>query len=206
MAVSQTGHQVLDLLVLLYSMAWLSRGRGAGRHSEASRVSIFWHYILITGKIPRGAVVPLRESKHLLLKTSRGQEISKQHLKQETNLCNMIKEGHWWEGGLGENRYMYIYDWVPLLFTWNYHNIVYSAIPQYKIKSLKFGKREKIKEGCCCLVPKSCPTFGTLAHQALLSMGSSRRECWSGLPFSRRSSWPKNRIWVSCLAGGWLRM
>ena len=32
MAVSQTGHQVLDLLVLLYSMAWLSRGRGAGRH------------------------------------------------------------------------------------------------------------------------------------------------------------------------------
>lgn len=27
MAVSQTGHQVLDLLVLLYSMAWLSQGR-----------------------------------------------------------------------------------------------------------------------------------------------------------------------------------
>ena len=186
-------------------MAWLSRGRGAGRHSEASHVSTFWHYILITGKIPRGAVVRLRESKQLLLKMSRGQEISKQHLKQETNLCNTIKEGYWWERGLGENRYMSMYGWVPLFFTWNYHNIVYLAIPQYKIKSLKFGKREKIKEGCC-LVPKSCPTFGTLAHQAPLSMASSRWECWSGLPFSRRSSWPKNRIWVSCLAGGWLRM
>lgn len=25
--------------------------------------------------------------------------------------------------GLRENRYMCIYGWVPLLFTWNYHNI-----------------------------------------------------------------------------------
>ena len=25
---------------------------------------------------------------------------------------------------MGENRYMYIYGWVPSLFTWNYHNIV----------------------------------------------------------------------------------
>ena len=25
---------------------------------------------------------------------------------------------------MGENRYMYIYGWVPLLFTWNYHSIV----------------------------------------------------------------------------------
>ena len=30
----------------------------------------------------------------------------------------------WWEGNLGENGYMYIYGWVPLLFIWNYHNIV----------------------------------------------------------------------------------
>lgn len=73
MAVSQTGHQVLDLLVLLYSMAWLSRGRGAARQSEGSHVSTFSHHILTTGKIPCGAVVRLREAKHLLLKTSRGE-------------------------------------------------------------------------------------------------------------------------------------
>ena len=26
--------------------------------------------------------------------------------------------------GLGENGYMFIYDWIPSLLTWNYHNIV----------------------------------------------------------------------------------
>ena len=30
----------------------------------------------------------------------------------------------WMVGGLGKNGYKYMYDWVPLLFTWNYHNIV----------------------------------------------------------------------------------
>ena len=29
-----------------------------------------------------------------------------------------------WEGSLGENGHMYIYGWVPSLFTWNYHSIV----------------------------------------------------------------------------------
>ena len=29
-----------------------------------------------------------------------------------------------WEGRLGENEYMYMYGWIPSLFTRNYHNIV----------------------------------------------------------------------------------
>ena len=29
-----------------------------------------------------------------------------------------------WEGSLGEKGYMAKYDWVPSLFTWDYHNIV----------------------------------------------------------------------------------
>ena len=29
-----------------------------------------------------------------------------------------------YEGCLGKNGYMYVYDWVPLLSAWNYHNIV----------------------------------------------------------------------------------
>ena len=29
-----------------------------------------------------------------------------------------------WEGSLGENGYVYIYGWVPLLSTQNYHNTV----------------------------------------------------------------------------------
>ena len=38
----------------------------------------------------------------------------------------------------------------------------------------------------CCLVAKLCPTLATpwtVAHQALLSVGFSRQEYWSGLPF-----------------------
>ena len=30
----------------------------------------------------------------------------------------------WMGAGLGENGYVYVYDWVPLLLTWNCHNII----------------------------------------------------------------------------------
>ena len=33
------------------------------------------------------------------------------------------------KGVWGENGYMYMYDWVPLLSTWNYHNIVKQLYP-----------------------------------------------------------------------------
>ena len=36
---------------------------------------------------------------------------------------------------LRESGYVYVYDWVPLLFTWNYHNIVIGYTP---IKNKKF--------------------------------------------------------------------
>ena len=50
----------------------------------------------------------------------------------------------------------------------------------------------------------------TVAYHAPLSMGFSRQEYWSGLPFpspedlpfSRESSQPRNRTGVSCIAGG----
>ena len=41
-----------------------------------------------------------------------------------------------WEQGFGENGYMHLYGWVPLLFTWNCHIVVNRLYPQYKIKSL----------------------------------------------------------------------
>ena len=40
-----------------------------------------------------------------------------------------------WEVSLGENRYMYMYAWVPLLFAWNYHNIVNTPIQSQKFKN-----------------------------------------------------------------------
>ena len=40
-----------------------------------------------------------------------------------------------WEGSLREKGYMYMYGWVPLLFTWNYH--IVNQLYSNKIKSLK---------------------------------------------------------------------
>ena len=40
-------------------------------------------------------------------------------------------------GGLGENGYMYMYDWVPSLFTWNYHKVGNQLYPKTKYKIQK---------------------------------------------------------------------
>ena len=58
------------------------------------------------------------------------------------------------------------------------------------------------------LVAKSCPTLATpwiVACQAPLSMGFSRQEHWSRLPFPfcRGSSWLRNQTQVSCIPGRW---
>ena len=44
--------------------------------------------------------------------------------------------------GLGENGYMYLYGWVPSLFTGSYHNIVYWLYPIQRV----FGVKKKIKK------------------------------------------------------------
>ena len=38
----------------------------------------------------------------------------------------------WMGGALGEDEYMYTNGCVPLLFTWNYHNIVNRLYPTTK--------------------------------------------------------------------------
>ena len=61
---------------------------------------------------------------------------------------------------------------------------------------------------CCCLVAKWCPvlfvTPWTVAHQVPLSMGFSRQECWSGLPFPSPGDLPNPGIKPASptLAGG----
>ena len=56
---------------------------------------------------------------------------------------------------------------------------------------------------CGGLVTKSYPTLATPWTEALLSMGFSRQEYWSRLPFSffRKSSEPRKQTWVSSIAG-----
>ena len=81
-------------------------------------------------------------------------------------------------------------------------------VANYKVKPKKRGKGNEHLDASykslhilqiaavaavCCLVAKSCPTVATpwtVAHQAPLSMGFSRQECWSGLPFSAPGNLP----------------
>ena len=42
-----------------------------------------------------------------------------------------------WKENLGESGYMYMYNWVPLLYTWTYYNIanqIYYIIKENKQK------------------------------------------------------------------------
>ena len=60
---------------------------------------------------------------------------------------------------------------------------------------------------CICTVTQSCPTLATpwtVAHQVSLSMGFSRQEYWSGLPFLPPESFPDPGIEPTspALAGG----
>ena len=52
------------------------------------------------------------------------------YIAQGTRLNIMWQPG--WEQGLGGNRYMYLYGYVPSQFTWNYHNIVNQLYPNTK--------------------------------------------------------------------------
>ena len=61
-----------------------------------------------------------------------------------------------WEEGLGENGYMYMYGWVPSLFTGNYHNIVllisYTSIRNKKLKKRKRKETFPLKFPSCPVV------------------------------------------------------
>ena len=55
-----------------------------------------------------------------------------------------------WEESLGENGYMYMYGWVSLLSTWNYHDIVnwlYSKIRYFKIFIFEENNVKNEKKG-----------------------------------------------------------
>ena len=52
-----------------------------------------------------------------------------------------------------------------------------------------------------CSVMSTSVTPWTIVHQDLLPMEFSRQEYWVAIPFSRGSFQPRDRIWVSCIAG-----
>ena len=70
-------------------------------------------------------------------------------------------------------------------------------------------RRGVTETSCCCPVIKACPTLlqtvWTVARQAPLSRGflQARILEWVAISFSRGSSRPSNRTWVSCI-GRWV--
>ena len=76
---------------------------------------------------PAGSDVPLEQSQRdsLIQELLRSQKNSFSRtycIAQETLLNVRWQLG--WEGSLWVNGYMYMYGWDPLLFTWNYYNII----------------------------------------------------------------------------------
>ena len=71
---------------------------------------------------------------------------------------------------------------------------------------LNTWSRQSLLYFSCYLVTKSCPTLGTpltVVHQALLPVGFSRQESWSGLPFPSPDDLPHPEILLAspALAG-----
>ena len=73
------------------------------------------------------------------------------------------------------------------------------------MKDYKLARRSSWNYSPCCLVTKPCLTFvipWMVACQASLSMGFSRQENWSGLPFLSQGDLPGNKPTSPALAGG----
>ena len=91
------------------------------------------------------------------------------------------------KSGLGENGYMYMYGWIPSLFTWNYHNIANRLC------------------AVLCLVTQSCLTLcdpmGCSLPGSAMGILQARILEWVVMPSSRGSSQPRYQTQVSRIAG-----
>ena len=81
-----------------------------------------------------------------------------------------------WEGSLGENGFMHVCGWDPLLPSWN-HDHVGDPICTQSLSCIRLFA-----------VP------WTIAHQAPLPMEFSRQEYWTGVPFSTAGDLPDSGI------------
>ena len=110
-----------------------------------------------------------------------------------------------WKGGvLGENGYMLIYDWIPSLLTWNYHNIVIwlFSLVQFSLSvvsnSLRPHELQHARPPCPSPPPRVYPNSCSLSrwcHPTILS---------SAVPFSSRllsfpasGSFPVSQLFTS---------
>ena len=83
-----------------------------------------------------------------------------------------------WEEGLEENGCMYTDDGVSLLFTWNYHSIVYQLCPNKRQRAKKESSDKMKRE----LALTDSVQFSSVAQSCLTLCDPefSRPEYWSG--------------------------
>ena len=100
--------------------------------------------------------------------------------------------------------------WAPTLKAWSLSHRTTREVPKESFYLLSKQKLLKTFPSAKILllfshsvVSNSFVTPWTVAHQARLSMGFSRQEYWSGLPFPSPGdfSLPRNQTGVSCIAG-----
>ena len=89
---------------------------------------------------------------------------------------------------------------VPWTARRSNQSILKEIKPEYSLEGLMLKVKVKVKS---LSRVRLFATPWTVAHQAPPSMGFSRQEYWSGLPFPspEESSRPRDRTQVSCIAG-----
>ena len=122
------------------------------------------------------------------------------------------------ENNLKKNRYMYLYNWITLLYTWNVINLLL----QLK-KKLRFSNFEELVKNeiysknkyslkniyALCVHAKTlqlCPALCdpmdcSLPNSSVRGILQARILEQVAIPFSRGSSRPRNQTQVSCTAG-----
>ena len=80
-------------------------------------------------------------------------------------------------GALGKNGYMYVYGWVPLLFTWNYHNLVNQLSVQFSRSvmsdSLSSHGLQHARPPCPSSTPGACSNLCPLSRWCHPTISSS---------------------------------
>ena len=82
-------------------------------------------------------------------------------------------------------------------YSWAHH---FPTLAFWRFKSLHYH-HEKVK----ALVTKPCPTHDpmgcSLPGSSVHGISQARMLEWVAIPFSRRSSWPRDQIQVACIVG-----
>ena len=147
---------------ILYDTPYVQKRHDADELIYKTRTDSQWTNLRFPGEKDRGSGLDREFGRYLYTLLCLKWRTNKALLQSTWNSAQCYVAA--WKGGeFGEDGYMYVYGWVPLLLTWNYHNIV-----------------NWLSVHACIFSCFSCiqlfVTPQTVAPQAPLSMEFSRQE------------------------------